>query len=203
MFNIWQIAKKNRETFYNYSTDEPLNLRPSRIVKGGIAFFLVLLFPNVGKDFLGTILAVYSILIGFSFNVLFYLLSIRKLYPSSQADSLEKQIKYEKLNRLRDELFYNVSYFSICAISLVIISLTFFLFDSFSRKFVEYLPWASTLKNLIQEYSVALSYISVLISHFYKFVFYVLLIESMYSFIRTIGRVSFYFEEKIKLQTKK
>ena len=200
MFNIIQIAKHNRKTFYDFSNGEELPVWQSYVIKIIISSILAIVFCNISKDFLNAILTIYAILIGFSFNIVFYLLSINKTNPDLIKDSLERQNKIEKINKLTDELFYNVSYFNIISILVTITALLFFLADSQNSELWTYFEDIEIIKELIVKWHSSLHYTKIFAILIYKALFYFVIIESMGSFLRTIGRVNFYFQEKLKLQ---
>lgn len=200
MFNLIEIVRRNRETFYNFSTGQKLPLLIANIVKILIATILAGLFSNISKDFLNATITIYSILIGFSFNILFYLLSLPNEQRSIHDNSIEKEIKIEKTNKITNELFYNVSYFNIIAICMALVALLFFLFDSRLPRFTDGLANVDVLKEYIAKIGPSCFYIRHAALFAYRVLLYYLLIESMYSFIRTTGRVSFFFRQKIALR---
>lgn len=196
MFNLIEIVKKNRATFYNYSTGDKSNILLSYFLKSFIAVCFASLFIIPSNNFLNATLTISAILLGFSFNVLFYLLSSNKLFIDEEDDSIEIKLKKEKVNKLSDELFYNVSYFNIITLLVIVTALIFFLFDSGLSYFILYLNELELIRSL----KPYLAYISSAVLWFYRVLFYFLIIESFYSFGRAIGRMSFYFQKKIELQ---
>ena len=200
MFNIPEIVKQNRSTFYNFSTNEPLSLWRSTLAKIMCSILFAILFCQLNKDYLNALITIYAILIGFSFNVLFYLLSTNKIQASPGTTSLEKQLKIEKLNKLSNELFYNVSYFNIVSLSLVVTSLVFFIVDSRIPQFFRHIGEISFIKPISSEIEPYLIYVRVIILFIYRLMLYYLIIESLFSFTRAIERVTFYFRQKLLLE---
>lgn len=200
MFNLIEIVKKNRATFYNYSTGDKSNILLSYFLKSFIAVFFASLFIIPSNNFLNATLTISAILLGFSFNVLFYLLSSNKLFIDEEDDSIEIKLKKEKINKLSNELFYNVSYFNIITLLVILTALIFFLFDTGFSYFVLYLSELELIRSLLCNLKPYTSYISSTVLWFYRVLFYFLIIESFYSFGRAIGRMSFYFQKKIELQ---
>jgi hypothetical protein len=188
MINLVGIVRNNRESYYNFSTGQPLPQTISNIIKVIIALISASIFVQINKDFLGAVLSVYSILVGFSFNIIFYLIAIEKKEPDANA-SIEKQIKFEKLNKLIQELFYNVSYFTLISIFLVLLCLLLFLASCTGE------GWG-ILKEEI--YSAILERSINVIKFLYHTLFFLVLLESIYSFLRTMNRVNYYFSTKIK-----
>ena len=75
MFNVRSIIANNNRTFYNYRTDERFSIVPRIIIFVFISAAVALSNFIRPSDFLSAVLAVESILVGFSFSVLFFLLS--------------------------------------------------------------------------------------------------------------------------------
>lgn len=173
------------------------------VVKVIGAILAALIFSVITEDMIDAILVIYSILIGFSFNILFYLLSMNRL-SHEENESIERELKVKKLNKLKEELFHNVSYFNIISISLILLAIILLFFYPYD---FETLSQSRMLENFFNQtlessfdwrYHIDLA-VSV-IKTLFRAVFYYVLIESFYSFLRTTGRVTFYFEEKLALQ---
>ena len=192
MINFFSIAKKNRDTFYNYSSNEKDPIWPMVLVQIIVALFLSILFPNVGKDFLRALLAVYSILIGFSFNVLFHLASSDKWVVSTRLP--EDELKIERMNTLRQELFHNVCYFVSMSVFLTIFSLAYFVVDGGNIKILY------SVKSLVTgdgRAETLFNMAGIALLFFLLWIFYFLLIDTIYTFLRIINRINFFFEEKV------
>lgn len=198
MINIFNIHKQNSETFYNYATGKKLSLIRQRLYKALIALFMTFLFFEISSGTFSTVVAIYSILVGFSFSILFFLLSI-ELENADDEKNLEiKKIK-QKINKLLKELFYNVSYFNLLAVCLIFFSLLSFVFSGTSHWFLK----IESLNEMFQEYSDEFLVAKLLLRGCYLFTFYYLLINSAYSLLRTTERVSYFFQQKIKLKEPK
>jgi hypothetical protein len=199
MSELQKIVKENRESFYDFSTKKRTPIYRLYVVELIFAFCLSLLFSGVGIGFFGAVLTVYSILIGFSFNVLFQILTFSGTKPAGGTTSLERANKLERINKLADELYFNVSYFNVISIAIVILTLLCFL---------PYLPDPRFL-SLLSGFAIALEIqrhlnaglVFDLISFCVRTFYYALIIESLYTLIRTVGRMSFYFSMKMDLQT--
>ncbi len=126
MFNVFEIVRNNQETYYNFSTGRPYAVWPSVMLKFFFSCLLSLFFTNMSAGFAEATVTVYSILIGFSFNVLFYLLSSNKLKIIPNEVFLENKVKINKLNKLANELFFNVSYFNFISVIVLVLALGFF-----------------------------------------------------------------------------
>ncbi|WP_419799158.1 MAG: hypothetical protein ACNI26_05675 [Terasakiella sp.] len=197
MFNLKSIILNNDETFYNFATGEKLSRKKRVIVKISLSIILSFFFFNIGKDLINAVIAIYAILIGFGFNILFYLLTIKKEDHKKDNSSIEHELKVKKINKLTEELFYNVSYFNVIAVALVLLSLSFFVAESQNL---------ASLKAHIMNSKTAFLFphllkIKLAIYIVFVFTFYSTLIESAYTFLRTIGRVTFFFDQKIKIQS--
>jgi sterol desaturase/sphingolipid hydroxylase (fatty acid hydroxylase superfamily) len=140
-------------------------------------------------------LAVQSILLGFTFNVMFFLAG-NKPTREVRATSIEGRLRADRLRILYRELFFNVSYFNfvaICSISVaVLLLLPSPAIPAFALQWapvVDYVEWlgSSPLPPLMQA----------ALKCFAMFTFYALVIEVIFSISRVIGRTSFYFEKKM------
>lgn len=184
MSNFRNIVSHNRKTFYDYETGLDISQNRSNITKASLAILLTALFLKVDKDFVEAVVTIYAILVGFTFSILFYLLSFKAPTIDDSA-SLEAKARAKKLAKLAKELFYNISYFNMLAATLIFVCLIHYLFqcDSFDIAHHE-LP--------------EIGKVMIVAEGIYAFVFYLLLVESGYSLFRTIGRVSFLFSEQLK-----
>lgn len=203
MFNLNNIFINNRKTFYNFATGEQKPLAKLVAIKIFFSMFLMIFFFDISKDFINIILTVYSILIGFSFNVMFYLLTISKNdVISAKSDSIEKNLKKNKVDKLSKELFYNVSYFNIITLALIILCLVYHIVDC--RNFSYIVTYSSHLaQKLINQNASShlLAFkdaLKITLEIIFSFSLYFLLVETNYSFTRTIFRINFLFEHKFK-----
>lgn len=195
MFNVRDIVRNNLATFYDFNTRKRRSQVPRAIVTCVIASLFAILCPRVSDNLLAGFLAVQSILLGFTFNVMFFLLGNRE-NQTKDHQSLEEDLRSEKLRELYHELFYNVSYFNLIAVISIIVAAILLLptpsVPDFARGWppIEaYLHWLNT--------STASKIISTISRDLAMFAFYALAIEVVFSIGRVIGRTSFYFERKM------
>lgn len=200
MFSLVEIVQQNRNTFYDYSTNKQRSLILPNIIKISIAAILAILFGNFSKDFFDATITIYSILIGFSLNILFYLLSAQRERADAENLSIERKIAINKTNKITNELFYNVSYFNVISICVVLVALIFFLFECRLPKFGTEFSNLEMFKIFSIEIDNIYKYTKLAVLFLYHLIVYALLIESMYTLIRTIGRVSYFFSQKMALQ---
>lgn len=195
MFNVRQIVRNNNATFYDFETRKRRSQKLRLVLTAGAALFAAVSFPSVSDNLLAGFLAVQSILLGFTVNVMFFLLSNRET-KEPKADSIEAELRSERLHDLYHELFYNVSYFNLIAVVSIIVATSLLLptpeVPSFLRgiSLIErYVAWLGS-SNLP---AFAMMIFRVIAT----FVFYALAIEVIYSIARVIGRTTFYFEQKM------
>jgi hypothetical protein len=136
---------------------------------------------------------VHAILLGFSFNVLFYFLANDKLRAGETGSSIEKKIIITKLNKLSEEIFYNVSYFNIVALFVIAVALLYLLFDSNNEEIFLYFKGYPKINTCLIGIGSAFFWL-------YNALFYFLIVESLSSFGRNITRVSYYFQKIIELK---
>lgn len=121
MFRIYDIIKENNSTFYDYRNNRRISRRVHNVCICACATIGCILSKDPSKDFLSAVVAVQAILIGFSFNVLFSLISQSK--APVIGTSLEDGLAKNKIEKLATEIFYNVSYFNVISLSCVIAAL--------------------------------------------------------------------------------
>ncbi|MCE4225354.1 hypothetical protein HCU64_16480 [Methylobacterium sp. C25] len=199
MFNIGQIYKYNRETFYDYNT----GAQQSRVLYAGTIIFISLIFATgfseLSDNALAAIITAQSILAGFGFNVLFFLLSNANVLPSKKEGSIEQDLRRNKIIALSEEIFGNISYFNLVSISSVFLSLLIFI-PSLSSTTTEYCvkylmdnfhDYYEQIRNLALIAKMALRVLLFTI-------LYILVFESIYTFIRTVVRITFYFRKRLE-----
>ncbi len=199
MASIRDIIRKNNETFYDYRSKKKHSVFPRLIFFIILAIIVFLVFQKLDKDFIAAILTVQSVLLGFSFSVLFFLVSGPTSHNATDL-SLEKKYQANKLDTLANELFYNVAYYNTITIANVIVALVFLLptldLPSFLNNYDFYqcmyssviAPNKTVFSNVWERFVVS--------------VFFCTFTESIYTFYRIVRRVNFYFSEKLALQSK-
>jgi hypothetical protein len=196
MSNITKIILNNNGTFYNYATGKPVNQLRRFVTMAAISVGLALCLSPDLADYANSVLTVFSILVGFSFSVLFFLLDSGEPLPIN-GTAIEDKLMRAKLEVLSKEIFYNISYFNLVSLLCVILSLMILLPE---LNIVEISDVIKKLVGANQNVSTSHFYTESLSSFFVQIVqslFYLLLIESMYSFFRTIIRVNYYFEQRL------
>ncbi|WP_431562970.1 hypothetical protein [Sphingopyxis sp.] len=159
------------------------------------SFVAAIVCPEVSESLLAGVLAVQSILLGFTVNVMFFLLGNREK-ETLDGTSIEAKVRSKRLRDLYHELFYNVSYFNLIAVASIIVATGLLLptpeVPGFLRGLspVEaYVQWLGTSKVPAVANGIARGGA--------MFVFYAISIEVVFSIARVIGRTSFYFERKM------
>jgi hypothetical protein len=199
MANLKNIIRKNNKTFYDYQTEKAQSIAPRLAVIGVVSILLALMFSAIDDSFVNAVLTVQSILVGFSFSVLFFLLSGAEI-KSVTDGSIEQKQKVKKLKTLSEELFYNVSYYNLVAISSVLVALLYLLPDmdqnsKISTMVLGIITSVARSQDVLSWFSSVATWIEVAV----RFSLYFLVIEGMYTFWRTVRRVSFFFAEKLSL----
>ena len=195
MFNVRDIVRNNSSTFYDFDTRERRSQRPRVITTCLVALIMAVSCPRVSDNLVAGFLAVQSILLGFTVNVMFFLLG----NPENDVvdrRSIEAELRSERLRDLYHELFYNVSYFNLIAVASIVIA-TAVLFPApevpdYVRGWppVEaYVRWLDT--------SPVPTVVSAALRGAAMFAFYAVAIEVIFSIARVIGRTTFYFERKM------
>lgn len=191
MFNLAKIFAENAATHYDYSTGDPTSRWPLYVFTLAAAILAALAIGRPSSDFLAGALSAEAILVGFSFNVLFYLVANRRVRPLSFVD-IEHEIRFQKLSKLSDEIFSNVSYFNVVAIFSALLSLCGLMIvsENFSPNANILLVWIFGNEPSVVKYLIIAKFS---LQTFYFSILFVFLIESATVFLRTVGRVGYYF----------
>lgn len=192
MASIIPTFKKNLSTFYNYRTNAKRSAIPYYTSIIIFSIVISIIFRETVLDFHTGVLAVQSILLGFSFNLLFYLSSNGNL--KIETGTIEDETEADRLNLLGKEIFFNISYFNIVSIFSIVLTLIIMGIQSFSPVpcLFNATFWCSTLNSIVQHYGKFVN-IGIL------FMSYLFLTESMLTFMRTIQRSSAYFSDRMEL----
>lgn len=192
MFNVLSVIRNNNATFYDYKTGEKTSLWQRTTAMVIISTVLTLMINGDLKDFLAGVIPVQAILVGFSFSVMFFLMSAAGAVEPVQRVSLENELRTKRLVRLSAEIYHNISYFNLCAMVCLAASLILLAPDASEgiRHMLsaggEAKKWGNLLSNLWGEGTVCM-----------RWILFFLLLESGYTFARTASRVNYLFEQKL------
>lgn len=197
MFNISTIVDGNRSSFYDYRTNSPRRTWPLQVLFLACAIICGFLINGDMQNLLNGVITVQSILIGFSFTVMFFLVSKDGDATSGVSGYIEDKLKEKRIKKLSRELFYNISYFNITAIFCVAAAVL--LMVPAKSDFIWYC--VHLVPKVFREWILgAYAYISMPFIALAKSFFFFFLFESSFSFVRTSGRVAHLFEEKLPPQ---
>lgn len=198
MATVKEIIKRNNDTFYDYRSKKGKSPHARLLVFVIIATIVATFFNDLGDGFLNAVLAVQSILVGFSFSVLFFLVS-GSIALNEAEYSREKKYRVERLNTLATELFYNVAYYNTVAIGSVVVALLFLLPN---LSVFPSLASSSVVQAMIGSISAS-TYDQIVdfVSRVLTFIFAFLFTDSIFTFFRIVRRVNFFFSEKLSLKT--
>jgi hypothetical protein len=196
VFNVREIVHNNNATFYDFDSEVPQNQNTRYLITLLIALFAALFFSKISDNLLAGFLAVQSILLGFSINIMFFLVSNREGIKTKH-HSLESELRSQRLNKLYHELFYNVSYFNLIAIGSIIIAVMLLLPVPEIPNFLRGNAVVDIYQGWLNTSSVP-DLLKAVLHGCAMLVFYAMTIEVMFSISRVIGRTSFYFERKMR-----
>lgn len=191
-----------RITFYDYRTNRKQSQKFRLLATILLSMFAAILTPVVSIDVLSATITVQAILIGFSFSVMFFLVQDASDKSSDKSNekfkqpdcnySLEKQLDNEQINLLSKELFWNISYFNVISFLSLVVALAMMLPNIFGNVF-RLFSKMNFLNIDWQPFVLAVN-ISAFIA---QWIFFLLITESAFTFVRTVGRVSFLFEQRM------
>lgn len=184
-----EIVRNNNNTFYNYDTGAKKHIRYRISIFVFLSFILCFFLKNPTDGFLSAILTVQSILVGFSFNVLFFLTSSSDEFKNSSI--IEVDLLHAKIERLKRELFYNISYFIMISVICILSSLIIIIPAVDVAVTVPVRGFlGGGICNIADKVSSAFWY-------FVYFLLYFSTVEGIYTFARTTYRVVFLFNKKM------
>lgn len=195
--SIFRIISENQKTFYDFDTGRRRRQWPRFLLFLISASILSFGLQGDLKDLLSGILNVLSIVCGFSFTTLFFLVSDRGLQPKIDTDVREDKEMAKKLRILSNEIFYNVSYFIIIATTAIVLAMTHLIpSGSFSALLPSACPYwaAEKLCSFADFISNSLSHTIKITS---KIIFLFALIECIYTFVRIVKRINFLFKKRM------
>lgn len=196
MFSVVDIIGNNSSTFYNYRTGESVSVVPRYLAISLAAVVGSAFFGKHFTDLYAAVISTQAILVGFSFNVLVYLASVDPLH-ANDTEILEDRAKVRKLNRLADEIPFNLSYFNLIALLSISAALLLTLGGAWSFDLNHLLEWMPV------GYRPQAKAIAICISDGLRlcmiWVTYATLLESFATFMRLTKRVTYFFTEKRKL----
>lgn len=191
MSSLADIIKRDLATYYEYDVENRVSRRPLILTVALLSVVAGAVVGVASNDFLAGALSAQAILVGFSFNVLFYLVANRLTAPSKW-QNMEHELRFERLSTLSDEIFDNVTYFNLVAIMSAVGCLALLLIGSerFVANISNAIDWLGAVSH--SDMTVARDLCrfgrSMLLSGLLF-----LLVESVITFTRTVGRVRFYF----------
>ncbi len=191
MYDLADLLREHRSTYYEYSSGE---LRPfwrPKLVQLLVAVTVAFFFHDISDSLLQALLAVYSILIGFSFSVLFHLISQPASTSTETSHHHETELRKERLVKLHQEIFYNVSFFVICSLIIVASVVAYYVLSGISVRFYA----IGAPSEYVCSAFFTLRAVSVFV---FTAVLYFLLLETGFAFTRIVQRVIFYFNQKIE-----
>lgn len=191
MFSLRDIVRRDAATYYVYDSSNRVGRGKTLCAFAICAALVGAAVGEASSDFLAGALSAEAILVGFSFNVLFYLVANRLTKPAVYA-SMEHELRFDRLSKLSDEVFDNVTYFNLVAIGSAVAALALLLIgsDGFNANLHKIAAFLESRTRITRE---ALSWANCIGRAFALAVLIFLLTESIYTFLRAVGRVRFYF----------
>jgi len=199
MGSLSDIIRRNNSTFYDNRSGNRTPVWPRYALFTALSGCFALLVGTPSDAVVSSVITVQSILVGFGFSVLFFLVSTEH-EDEEASGTLEDKTRRRRLNKLSDELFYNISYYNIVTILSVLFALAFaFDISPLSRNLAAATTYLGIGPETKQSISTTLGYIHYIV----VWGFYLAFIESIFTFCRIVVRVNFYFSQKRKVSIQK
>lgn len=198
MFSIGDILKANAETFYNYRTNKKQFPVVRYVIIILVSLIASVLFGKVHDDLYTGLIAVQSILVGFAFNVLFYL-AANPISIKNDGVELESKAKALKLNKLGNEVFYNISYFNVVSIFSISLACLMLLSNAYLPMKI-YMPVIAYQKLDFVKIRAALDLLSCLSMRLMIWLTFACTLDSIATFARIVKRMTYLFQERMLLE---
>jgi hypothetical protein len=191
MNRIFQIVAANYASYYDART-----LRATRYL-WRITFFALAaatfayfdFFPD--DELLGYIITAVTVLAGFSFSILIYLVGLPR--ETAPQVSLEAENRSATREKISSELVDNVSFFNLIAVFELVVSISLATIPPSEKSLAQLisskLHLAAPTHEWLSLVDIAMSYYSSAL----VFVFIFLLLEGLYTFQRLTRRVNYLF----------
>lgn len=118
---LLEIFLRDRDTYYNFRTEELRSVWPRYLLGCVFGVLAAVSLDDVPGEVLAALIALFSILIGFGFSSQFFL--VDRKFEAGKSDVVELEILEEKINKLAKELFANIQYFNVVAITVVVLAI--------------------------------------------------------------------------------
>ncbi|WP_317959926.1 hypothetical protein [Phaeobacter inhibens] len=199
MTNLVEIVRRNNGTFYDNRTNRRQSVVPRMLSFLVVSLVVAWVLGTPSDTVVSSVITVQSILVGFGFSVLFFLVSSER-EKEGESKSLEDKARRKRLNVLSDELFFNISYYNVATFLSVLLALLFaFDVSGVSSFAANVSSWLSAPDSTVNSSQICLK-----VAHrFLIAVFFFVLLESVFTFYRIVIRVNFYFDQKRKINSQK
>jgi hypothetical protein len=202
MRSLIQAFKADRATYYRLDSMKK-EIRES-VLKKYASFLLIGIISafslsSENEEAINASIAAMSIVLGFAFSVLVFFATQDPLSIRGEV-ARERRLAKDRANKLADELFDNITYFVYSALSFVVISCILLFLEgeeSVGARLVDTVFNDSSL-TYIKTIKSVVSGTNDILLRFVKFLMILTLLESVYTFFRTVRRIVFYFEERRK-----
>ena len=194
MYSLAEIVRQNNETFYDYASNRRYGIGLRIWIEIVASAFVAIFVDSRLNDFLNGTIAVQAILVGFSFSVMFFLMASLPPQERNEGRALEDQLKLDRIFKLSRELFFNLSYFICCATASLALAL-FLLLPDAGGQFTGILK--ATHLFPARDIATSVGRTENVIAIVIYTAFFFLIIESGYTFARTVGRINFLFTRKL------
>ena len=196
MSKFRELFVANRQTFYHFDQDGhkvPDDVWYRYLVMLLLAFVAALFADAQQDDFLGSVIAIISIIIGFAFSVLVFFATQDPLKIVSDV-SREKRNQKSRANELGDEIFVNIGYFVYISLGFLVAACVWFFVaneKSVILTLVELFEFQEDKD--VTKFSMAANF---WVFKLVQFAVFALFFESIATFFRVVRRVMFYFSER-------
>lgn len=189
MLEVKNIWRHNAKTFYDRKTERQHSLVWRYFIFVVVSIIFAITFGRRSDNVYMGLITAQAILVGFSFNIMMFMASNKKIIVVDKA-IIENKLKADRVNKLGNEIFYNLSYFNLVALTSVVMSIVML----FGPSDVLFLSDVSGFAF------ITLRMIWAVVGLLALFILYFSSVESLATFIRIIQRTTYYFEQRVHLE---
>lgn len=204
MHSLKEIYSLDRKTYRSQRGGHLLPVWKRYLSVATISVFLAFAWTGLDAQAIVAIITVLSVLVGFSFSVLFFLVSSDQ-GRAFKDGMLEKELQLARVEQLSQEIFINVTFFIILAIFIIMAGvINFFPAGDFFLSLSGYSQSLDARSESVETFKLTaektFEFFGIFLSLVLRAAFWVGVLLSSLAFLRIVKRVSFLFSEILDLR---
>lgn len=190
MYKFFQIIRDYNSTFFDHQNNVRINPTRGYLFRLLLAFILSLFLNSISTSIIDYAITSFSILLGFSFSVGIMFAAGIESPKSRMVDSIEGSIRKEKYIILEKYILKILTYSASTSIFVVFNSFFYQVIYIDGKIYFDFPYLSGAINTYIQSFLVYLEYI-------FLPVYFFIIIESLYSFLRMLKTLKYTIEKYI------